>query len=145
MPILGKAEMKGAKTMRRTIAVAAGLLALVAMAVLPSTASAQYVPPPTIETTTTSVLPDEETTTTTEAPTTTTEPEETTTTEVEPDEVIPTTTTEAQAVAGVVTRRPLPRTGNDIGGTAIFGGALTVLGVALALGARKRRNSFEGV
>lgn len=128
--------------MRRTIAVAAGLLALVALAMLPSTASAQYIPPPTLPTTTTttpsttstSVLPDEETTTTTtEAPTTTAEP----TTTAAP-------TTQAAVVAGDVIRRPLPRTGNDIGGTALFGGALTVLGIALALGARKRRNSFDG-
>lgn len=109
---------------------------------LPSTASAQYIPPPTLpptttttvpETTTTAVLPDEETPTTTEAPTTTAEP----TTTAAP-------TTQAAAVAGDVIRRPLPRTGNDIGGTALFGGALTVLGIALALGARKRRNSFDG-
>lgn len=134
--------MKGAKTMRRTIAVAAGLLALAVLAFLPSTASAQYVPPPTLppETTTTAVLPDEETTTTTEAPTTT---EETTTTAVAPEQVVPTTQA-PPAVKGDVVSRPLPRTGNDIGGTALFGGALTVLGIALALGARKRRNSFDG-
>lgn len=132
--------------MRRTIAGAVGLAALASMALLPSVASAQYVPPPTLpptttttSTTSTSVLPDEETSTTTEAPTTTAE--ETTTTAVEPDAVTRPTTEE---VLGAVTRRPLPRTGNDIGGTALFGGALTVLGVALALGARRRRNSFDG-
>lgn len=67
-----------------------------------------------------------------------------------PPEVLGTTTVvettqPAPEVKGEVVSRPLPRTGNDIGGTAIFGGALTVLGVALALGARKRRHSFEGV
>jgi LPXTG-motif cell wall-anchored protein len=122
--------------MRRTIAMGAGLLVLVALALLPSTASAQYIPPPTIETTTTSVLPNEETTTTT-----TTEPEETTTTAVEPDEVVPPTT---EQVMGDVVRRPLPRTGGDLNGTAVFGGALTILGIALALGARRRRNAYEG-
>lgn len=67
-----------------------------------------------------------------------------------PPEVLGTTTvveqvvtTQAAEVRGDVVSRPLPRTGNDIGGTALFGGALTVLGVALALGARRRRNSFE--
>lgn len=132
--------MKGAKTMRRTIAVAAGLLALAVLAFLPSTASAQYVPPPTLppETTTTAVLPDEETTTTTT-------PSTTETTEVDqlPEEVVRTTQAPT-AVKGDVVSRPLPRTGNDIGGTALFGGVLTVLGIALALGARKRRNSFDG-
>jgi LPXTG-motif cell wall-anchored protein len=65
--------------------------------------------------------------------------------EVEDEEVTRTTAAErAPQVAGVQTQRPLPRTGNDIGGTALFGGALTILGVALALGARKRRHSFEG-
>lgn len=144
-PVHGEAETKGAMTMRRLIALAAGLLALAALAFLPSTASAQYIPPPTLpETTTTAVLPDEETTTTTEAPTTTEEPTttETTDTDALPDEVKP--PAQGPAVSGDVVSRPLPRTGNDIGGTAIFGGALTVLGIALAFGARKRRNSFDG-
>lgn len=118
---------------RRIIAGVAGILLMVAGM---GTASAQESSPTVPETTTTSVL----------GTSTTTEPEETTTTEVEPEEVISTTTTtEAAVVAGDVVRRPLPRTGNDIGGTAIFGGALTILGVGLALTARKRRNSFDGV
>lgn len=50
----------------------------------------------------------------------------------------------ATQVAGVQTQRPLPRTGNEIGGTVILGLALTGAGVALALGARKRRNSLDG-
>ena len=122
-------------------------MALVAFAVLPSTAWAQYVPPPTTATTTTTVLGTSTvpTTTTTEAPTTT---EETTTTIAGVSSTAPPTTAAQAApatVKGDVVSRPLPRTGNDIGGTALFGGALTVLGIALALGARKRRNSFDGV
>jgi LPXTG-motif cell wall-anchored protein len=66
-------------------------------------------------------------------------------TETETEAVQGVTVDRTPQVAGVQTQRPLPRTGNDIGGTALFGGALTVLGVALALGARKRRNSFDGV
>jgi len=126
--------------MRRAIAAIAGLLVLVAVGFLTSPVGAQSPPPEipttttttTTSTTTTSVLPDEETTTTT----TTTEAPTTTTT------AAPTTTAE---VAGDVIVRPLPRTGSDLGGTAIFGGALTVLGIALALGARRRRNSYESV
>lgn len=126
---------------RRTIAMLVGLVALGALALLPSTASAQtgdY--PPFIDTTTTTsttsttVLDDEvEPTTTTEAPTTTVA--------VEPDQVTPPTT---EQVMGDVVRRPLPRTGSDLNGTAVFGGAMTILGIALALGARRRRNAFDG-
>lgn len=120
---------------RRAIAAIAGLC-LVSLLVV-GTAAAQQSPiitttttTTTTSTTSTSVLPNEETTTTT----TTTEAPTTTTT------AAPTTTAE---VAGDVVVRPLPRTGSDLGGTAIFGGALTILGIALALGARRRRNSFE--
>lgn len=69
-----------------------------------------------------------------------------TTVEVEEEEV--TRTTQAASppeVRGDVVSRPLPRTGTDLNGTAMFGGALTIVGVALALGARRRRNSFESV
>ena len=128
--------------MRRAIAVAAGLLLISVLAI--GTAAAQEGQSPiititttttsttTTSTTSTSVLPNEETTTTsttttTEAPTTTTTP--------------PTT---AQ-VAGDVIVRPLPRTGSDLSGAAVFGAALTVTGIALALGARRRRNSFDNV
>jgi LPXTG-motif cell wall-anchored protein len=69
-------------------------------------------------------------------------PEEETPTET-PTEVVVVDRT--PQVAGVQVQRPLPRTGNDIGPTAILGLALTGAGVALALGARKRRNSFDGV
>lgn len=68
--------------------------------------------------------------------------------EVLPDEETPTTLAPAVApdrpeVAGdVVTRRPLPRTGNDLSGAALFGGALTITGVAFAATARHRRNSY---
>lgn len=121
----------------------AGLL-VVALALLPSTASAQApgdYPPfidttttTTTSTTTTTVLGDQvEPTTTTEAPTTTEA--------VEPDQVTPPTT---EQVMGDVVRRPLPRTGSDLNGTAVFGGAMTILGIALALGARRRRNAFDG-
>ena len=133
---------------RRAIAGIAGILLMIAGV---GTATAQTSPTVTIETTTTSVGGDSTTTeapttTTTEAPTTT-EAEETTTTTVAGDEETTTTAAAApdQDVRGDVVSRPLPRTGNDIGGTALFGGALTVLGIALALGARKRRNSFDGV
>lgn len=123
---------------RRAIAAIAGVC-LVSVLVV-GTAAAQQSPiitttttttttSTTTSTTSTSVLPNEETTTTT-----TTEAPTTTTTQA------PTTTAE---VAGDVIVRPLPRTGSDLGGTAIFGGALTILGIALALGARRRRNSFE--
>lgn len=129
---------------RRAIAGIAGILLLIAGV---GTATAQTSPTVTEPTTSTSVAGDStttpSTTTTTEAEETTTEAEETTTTEIAPESVVPTTA--AAAVAGDVVSRPLPRTGNDIGGTALFGGALTILGVALALGARKRRNSFDGV
>lgn len=129
---------------RRLSAMGLGLV-VVATFAMPSVAGAQTIGDYPIElptttttttsTTSTSVLPDEETTTTTtEAPTTTTS--------VLPDEVVP-PTQPPPAVKGDVVSRPLPRTGNDIGGTAVFGGALTVLGIALALGARRRRNSFE--
>ncbi len=128
---------------RRVIAGVSGLLLVLAGV---GTAAAQTSPTvPTTTTTTvlgTSTVPTTTTTTTT-APTTTTEAPTTTVagiivTPPKPGEPAP------QAVKGDVVSRPLPRTGNDIGGTALFGGALTVLGVALALGARKRRNSFEG-
>ena len=99
---------------RRAIA---GVLCLLLMVAGVGTAAAQTSPPSVLDSTT---VPDVEEVTT-----------------VAPAQ-------QPAAVAGDVVRRPLPRTGNDIGGTALFGGALTVLGVALALGARKRRNSFEG-
>lgn len=76
----------------------------------------------------------------TETPTET-ETETETVTEV----VQPVAVDRAPQVAGVQTQRPLPRTGNDIGGTVILGLALTGAGIALALGARKRRHSFDGV
>jgi LPXTG-motif cell wall-anchored protein len=47
-------------------------------------------------------------------------------------------------VRGEVVSRPLPRTGSDLNGTALFGGALTMVGIGLALEARRRRNAFEG-
>lgn len=120
---------------------AVGALLLAALALLPSTASAQQYG----VTTSTSVAGDEETTTTTEPDeTTTTEPDETTTTETTidalPDEVTP----DEPAVEGDVVSRPLPRTGSELDGTALAGGALTIAGVALALAARKRRSSYEG-
>jgi LPXTG-motif cell wall-anchored protein len=121
---------------RRAIAVIAGLLLAIG-GFMAGVAAAQQSPDtiPTTTTTTsttsTSVLPDEVTTTTT----TTTEPEETTTTAAVPDT--------APQVSGDVVSRPLPRTGSDLNGTALFGGALTIVGIALALGARRRRNSFE--
>lgn len=70
--------------------------------------------------------------------------------EVEDEEVTRTTVTPATVdttpqVAGVQVQRPLPRTGNDIGPTAILGLALTGAGIVLALGARKRRTSLDGV
>jgi LPXTG-motif cell wall-anchored protein len=128
---------------RRAIAGIAGLLLLIAGV---GTATAQTSPTVTTPTTSTSVAGDSTTTsTTTTTTTTTTTPSTTETTEVDqlPEEVVPTTQART-AVSGDVVSRPLPRTGNDISGTAIFGGALTILGVALALGARKRRNSFDG-
>lgn len=124
---------------RRTIAAIAGILLVSILTMAPAWAQqSPFVVTTTTTTTTsttsttsTSVLPDEETsTTTTEAPTTT---EETT------------TTTAAAEVAGDVVTRPLPRTGSDLGGPAILGGALTLTGIVLALGARRRRNSFENV
>lgn len=127
---------------RRAIAGIAGLLLLIAGV---GTATAQTSPTVTTPTTSTSVAGDSTTTSTTTTTTTTTTPSTTETTEVDqlPEEVVPTTQART-AVSGDVVSRPLPRTGNDISGTAIFGGALTILGVALALGARKRRNSFDG-
>jgi len=129
---------------RRVIATGAGLAVLAALALLPSTAAAQTDYPPVFETTTTSVLDNEVTTTTTTTTTqpeeTTTTTEETTTTAVAPEQVTPTT----EQVMGDVVTRPLPRTGSDLNGTALFGGALTVLGIALALGARRRRNALDG-
>lgn len=126
---------------RRVIATGAGLAVLAALALLPSTAAAQTDYPPVFETTTTSVLDNEVTTTTTTQPEeTTTTTEETTTTAVAPEQVTPTT----EQVMGDVVTRPLPRTGSDLNGTALFGGALTVLGIALALGARRRRNALDG-
>lgn len=124
--------------MRRTIAVLAGLVLLAGLAMLPSTAGAQS-PPPTVAPT--SAVPTTEAPTTTMGPTTIKPTEET----VAPNVVVkPQPGKPAPQVQGDVVSRPLPRTGNEIGGTALFGGALTVLGVALALGARKRRNSFDG-
>jgi hypothetical protein len=59
-------------------------------------------------------------------------------------EVLPTEVTQAApAVRGDVVTRPLPRTGNDLDGVALFGAALTVAGVTLAAGARQRRNRLE--
>ena len=143
---------------RRTIAVGAGLLVLVALAMLPTAAGAQTdyppgTPPPSVSPS--STRPDARPTSTTRPTPPSTRPDARPTTippEVRPDEETPTTTPSdtrpgeqpKPEVKGDVVSRPLPRTGNDIGGTAIFGGALTVLGVALALGARKRRNSFDG-
>lgn len=60
-----------------------------------------------------------------------------------PDEVTAPKPPPAPEVLGDVVSRPLPRTGSDLNGTALFGGALTVVGVALALGARRRRTAFE--
>lgn len=124
---------------RRTIAMCVGLSVLAALALLPSTAGAQTDYPPLIPTTTTTttsttsttVLGEEvePTTTTTEAPTTTTT-----------EAPAPTTT---EQVLGDVVTRPLPRTGSDLNGTALFGGAMTLLGIALALGARRRRNAYD--
>lgn len=122
-----------------------GALVLALLALLPSTASAQY------EVTTTSVLGTSttnttaSTTSTTEAPTTTEAPEETSTT-VRGDSVVPPKqpTPPGPDVEGDVVSRPLPRTGSELNGTAMFGAALTVAGVGLALAARKRRNAYEG-
>jgi LPXTG-motif cell wall-anchored protein len=129
---------------RRTIATAIGAVVLAAFALLPSVAGAQYeITTTTAPTTSTSVAGNSTTSeapTTTEAPATT-EPTETTDVSQLPEEVTP---PPEEEVKGDVVSRPLPRTGNDISGTAIFGGALTILGVVLALGARKRRNSFDG-
>jgi LPXTG-motif cell wall-anchored protein len=141
---------------RRTVAVGAGLLMLVALAMLPTAAGAQtdYPPgtPPVSVSPSSVVPPQRPTDTTRPTPPSTRPPSRPSTVPpaVAPEEVVnetPTEQAQAQAkpeVRGDVVSRPLPRTGNDIGGTAIFGGALTVLGVALALGARKRRNSFDG-
>lgn len=126
---------------RRTIAVAAGLVVLAVMATIPSPAGAQeYVPPPTQVTVSPTSVVRSTTTTTVPEETTTTEAEETTTTAVLPDSVVPTT---AQ-VKGDVVSRPLPRTGSDLNGTAIAGGALTIAGIGIALTARRRRNAYEG-
>lgn len=70
-----------------------------------------------------------------------------TTVEVEGESTLPPPTTAAAPqpeVKGDVVSRPLPRTGSDLNGTALFGGVLTVVGIALALGARRRRNAFDG-
>lgn len=134
--------------MRRVTAVIAGLLLVVGFGASGALAQEDEDSPATTESTTTTAVRGTST-----VPTSTTTTEASTTTEtVEGVSSTPTTdgtpTTAAaqarQAVAGDVVTRPLPRTGNEIGGTALFGGALTVLGVALALGARKRRNSFDG-
>lgn len=53
-----------------------------------------------------------------------------------------TTTTETPIVAGVTSRR-LPLTGGDVSGTAVVGLALTGAGIALAVGARRRRAHAE--
>jgi hypothetical protein len=59
-------------------------------------------------------------------------------------EVLPAEITQpAPAVRGDVVRQPLPRTGNDLDGVALFGAALTVAGVTLAAGARQRRNRLQ--
>jgi LPXTG-motif cell wall-anchored protein len=138
---------------RRMIAMAAGVLVLVALAMLPTTAGAQVddddYPP---EITTPSVAPTSVVPPTSRPPGPPSSiPPGPPTSEVLSDEETPPPSAApappsppAPEVQGDVVSRPLPRTGNDIGGTALFGGALTVLGVALALGARKRRNSFEG-
>ena len=67
----------------------------------------------------------------------------TTTTTTEPEETTTTTTTEAVEVAGKTVTRGLPRTGGDLGGPAIVGLALTGAGIALAVGARRRRKQYE--
>ena len=128
---------------RRAIAGVAGILLLLAGV---GTAAAQVSPTVPTTTTTTTSIAGTSTVPTTEAPTTTAAPATTaapTSSIAGVSSVVPTTLART-AVAGDVVSRPLPRTGNEIGGTALFGGALTVLGVALALGARKRRNSFDG-
>lgn len=135
---------------RRTIAVGAGLLMLVALAMLPGTAGAQTdYPPgtPPVSVSPSSVVPPARPTDTTRPTPSSTRPPTRPSTVPGPavlsDEVGKKKSTEPE-VKGDVVSRPLARTGNDTGGTAIFGGALTVLGIALALGARKRRNSFDG-
>ena len=66
---------------------------------------------------------------------------------VQPDVVERTTTTTTTApaveVAGRTVTRGLPRTGGDIGGPAVIGLALTGAGIALAVGARRRRKQLE--
>lgn len=64
--------------------------------------------------------------------------------EVLPEEITRTTLAAVPPpeVAGDVTRRPLPRTGGDLGGAALLGGVLTITGVGLAMTARHRRNSY---
>lgn len=139
---------------RRVIAVGAGLLVLVGLALLPATAGAQtpndepYPPEFTVPPT---VLPSS--TVPPARPTTTTRPrpQDTRPPAVQPGEATPPPPgpqAEPQRpgpqVQGDVVSRPLPRTGSDLNGTAVAGAALTMLGIALALGARKRRNAFEG-
>ncbi len=109
---------------RRVIAAIAGALLFSLLLVAP--VAAQVDEEPAAESPAVTVLPDEETPTT-EAPTTTATP-----------------TTVATEVAGDVVTRPLPRTGGELGGAAFLGGALTLGGIVLAFGARRRRNSFEG-
>ena len=100
---------------RRTLVAAVALLLMTILFI--GTAAAQQSPP--------EVLPDEETPTTLAPPPT------------------PAVTPDRPEVAGdVVTRRPLPRTGGDLSGAALFGGALTITGVAFAATARHRRNSY---
>jgi LPXTG-motif cell wall-anchored protein len=65
---------------------------------------------------------------------------------VSPPEVAPTVLEPAAPqpptqVEGVVQTQPLPRTGGDFGPEVLAGLALTGAGVALAVGARRRRKS----
>lgn len=124
---------------------------LVGLAMLPTAAGAQTdgdFPP---FTTPPQVLPSSTVPPARPTPTTRPRPSDTRPPAVQPGEETPSTnpavTRPGQPrteVQGDVVSRPLPRTGNDLGGTALAGGALTVVGIALALGARKRRNAFEG-
>lgn len=146
------AEPKGVCEMvRRMIAVGAGALVLLALAFLPSTAGAQQYGPTTSTsvagtstTNTTSTTSTTSTSTTRVIPSTVPPARPTTSTTVQGDSVVPSTTAKGPAVSGDVVSRPLPRTGSELNGTAMFGGALTVLGIGLALAARKRRNAYEG-
>lgn len=62
-----------------------------------------------------------------------------------PDDETPTTV--APTTAPVIEVKDdtisLPRTGGELGGAAVAGAALTAVGVALAVGARKRRTSLD--